>query len=60
MGRKFAVLALFYFVFEGNFRAQAPQTAYLRRGDVTEGFFCVTSLEGLIQGDPKFRNFAVT
>ena len=24
VGRKFTVLALFYFVFEGNFRVQAP------------------------------------
>ena len=30
--------ALFYFVFEGKFELQAPWGAYLRRGDLTEGF----------------------
>ena len=38
VGRKFTVLALFYFVFEGNFQVQAPEGAYIRRGDVTGGF----------------------
>ena len=38
VGRKFTVFALFYFVFEGNFQGQAPQGAYIRRGDVKEGF----------------------
>ena len=28
----------FYFVFEGNFQVQAHQGAYIRRGDLTEGF----------------------
>ena len=64
VGRKLTVFALFYFVFEGNFQVQTPQGAYIRRGDVTEGFFCVTSLwglymEGLIQGAAYFRNFTV-
>ena len=50
-------------VFEGNFQVQAPQGAYIRRGDLTEGF-CVTNLgglylEGLIQGEAYFRNFTV-
>ena len=36
--RGFAVLALFYFVFEGNFQVQPP-AAYIWRGDLTEGFF---------------------
>ena len=62
VGRKFTIFALFYFVF-GNFQVQAPQGAYIRRGDVT-GFFGVTSvgglyLEGLIQGGAYFRNFTV-
>ena len=34
VGNKFTVLALFYFVFEGNF----PRGAYIWRGDLTEGF----------------------
>ena len=37
-GRKFTIFALFYFVFEGNFQGQAPQGAYIWRGDLTEGF----------------------
>ena len=38
MGRKFTIFALFYFVFEGKFQVQAPRGAYIRRGDLTEGF----------------------
>ena len=29
---------MFYSVFEGNFQVEAPQEAFIRRGDVTEGF----------------------
>ena len=32
------VFALVNFVFEGNFQVQASQGAYIRSGDVTEGF----------------------
>ena len=46
-GRKFTVFSLFYLVFEDNFQVQAPRGAYIWRGDLTEGFFCVTGLEGL-------------
>ena len=38
MGRKFTIFALFYFVFEGKFQVQAPRRAYIRRGNLTEGF----------------------
>ena len=38
MGRKFTIFAMFYFVFEGKFQVQAPRGAYIRRGDLTEGF----------------------
>ena len=38
VGRKLTVFGLFYFVFEGNFQVQAPGGAYIRRGDLTEGF----------------------
>ena len=38
VGRKFTIVALFYFVFEGKFQVQAPRGAYIRRGDLTEGF----------------------
>ena len=37
-GSKFTVFALFYFVFEGNFPSTSPRGAYIRRGDLTEGF----------------------
>ena len=47
VGRKFTIFALFYFVFEGKFQVQAPRGAYIQRGDLTEGFFCVTILRGL-------------
>ena len=35
---KFTIFALFYFVFEDNFRSTSPQGAYTWRGDLTEGF----------------------
>ena len=38
VGRKFTIFALFYFVFEGKFQEQASRGAYIRRGDLTEGF----------------------
>ena len=46
VARKFTIFALFYFVFEGKFQLQALRGAYIRRGDLREGF-CVTILEGL-------------
>ena len=63
MERKFTIFAFFYFVFEGKFQVQASRGAYIRRGDLTEGF-CVTILgglylEGLIHGGAYFRNFTV-
>ena len=36
VGRKFTVLALFYFAFEGNFQVQAPGGAYIWRGLFSE------------------------
>ena len=65
VGRKFTVLALFYFVFEGNFQVQAcPRGAYIWRGDLTDGclrykFGGLISLEGLTNGGAYFRNFTV-
>ena len=38
VGSKFTVIALFYFVFEGNYQRTSPQGAYIWRGDLTEGF----------------------
>ena len=45
----FTVLALFYFVFEGNFPSTSPRRAYIWRGDLTEGFLRYQS-GGLIFG----------
>ena len=52
---KFTIFSLFYFVFEGNFRVQAPQGAYIWRGNLTQGFSHyefggLIYLEGLIFG----------
>ena len=58
MGRRFTIFALFYFVFEGKFQLQAPAGAYIRRGDLTEGFLRY-DFEGLIHGGAYFRNFPV-
>ena len=58
MERKFTIFALFYFVFEGKFQVQAPQGAYIRRGDLTEGFLRY-DFGGLIFGGAYFRNFRV-
>ena len=49
VGRKFTIFALFYFVFESKFHVQAPRGAYIRRGDLTEGFLR-SHFEGLIFG----------
>ena len=38
VGRKFTIFALCYFVLEGKFQVQAPRGAYIRRGDLMEGF----------------------
>ena len=40
-GSKFAVFALLYFVFEGNFPSTSPRGAYFWRGDLTEGLFAL-------------------
>ena len=56
VGSKFTVLALFYFVFEGNFPSTSPREAYIWRGDLTEGFLgypfrgLIFGVEGLIFG----------
>ena len=47
--RKFTIFALFYFVFEGKFQVQGPRGAYIRRGNLTEGFLRY-DFEGLIFG----------
>ena len=47
--KEITVLALFYFVFEGNFPSTSPRGAYIWRGDLTEGFLCYR-FGGLIFG----------
>ena len=49
VGSAFTVIALFYFVFEGNFQVQALEGAYIWRGDLREGVLN-SSLGGLIFG----------
>ena len=58
VGMKFTVFSLFCFVFEGNFQVQAPGGAYIRRGDLTEGFLRY-EFGGLIFGGAYFRNFTI-
>ena len=53
VGSKFAVFALFYFVFEGNFPSTSPRGAYIRRGDLTQGFLRYW-FGGLIHGGAFF------
>ena len=65
MGRKFTIFALFYFVFEGKFQVQALRGAYIRRGNLTEGFlphdfggaYIWTGL--YMHGGAYFQNFTV-
>ena len=49
MWKEFSIFALFYFIFEGNFRVQAPVGAYTRRGDL-KGDFLQYRFGGLIFG----------
>ena len=53
VGSKFTDLALFYFVFEGNFPSTSPRGDYIQRGDLTEGFLRYRF------GRAYFRNFTV-
>ena len=39
VGRKFTVFALFYFVFEGNFRVQAPGAGLIYGGAIQRTVF---------------------
>ena len=59
VGSKFTVLALLYFVFEGNFPSSSPQGAYIWRGNLTEGFLRY-QFGGLIFGEAYFQNFTVS
>ena len=59
VGGKFTTFGLIYFVFEGDFPSTSPQGAYIRRGDLTEGFLRY-QFRGLIHGGAYFRNFTAT
>ena len=59
VGSKFTVFALFYSVFQGNFPRTSPWGAYIRRGDLTEGFLCY-KFGGLLFGGAYFQNFTVS
>ena len=50
VGSKFTILALFFFVFEGNFPITSPWGAYIWRGDLTEGFLCYQIGGGIFGG----------
>ena len=63
VGRKFTIFALFYVIFECNFRVQVPG-GLIFEGAISQKVFCVTSLgglyfEGLIHGGAYFWNFTV-
>ena len=49
-GSKFTVLALFYFVFEGNFPSTSPRGGLYLEGQFNGGFFALPAY---------FRNFTV-
>ena len=49
MERKFTIFALFYLVFVSKFHVKAPWGAYIRKGDLTEGFLRY-DFEGLVFG----------
>ena len=64
VGRKFTVLALFYFVFEGNFPSTSPPGTYIWRSDLTEGFLRyrfgrLISGRAYHSGGAYFLNFTV-
>ena len=60
VGGKFAVYALFYFVFKGSFPYYKPLGGLYLEGECNGGFFCVSSLggihlEGLIFGILRYE-----
>ena len=64
VGRKFTVVSLFYFVFEGDFPSTSSPGGLYLEGRFNIGFFALRVwgglyLEGLIHGGAYFRNFTV-
>ena len=65
VGSKFAVFALFYLVFEGNFPSTSPPGGLYLEERFNGRFFALPDrgglyLEGLIHGGAYFRNFTVS
>ena len=58
VGRKFTVLLCFTLHLKAISKYKSPGGLYLE-GPFNGGFFCVTSLGGLIHGGAYFRNFTV-
>ena len=59
VGRKFAIFVLFYlFCIRGQISSTSPPGAYIRRGDLTDGFLRY-DFGGLIFGGAYFWNFTV-
>ena len=58
VGSKFIIFTLFYFVFDGNFPSTSPRGAYIRRGNLTDGFLRYR-FGGFIFGGAYFQNFTV-
>ena len=54
VGRKFAVFALFYFIFEDNFQVQAPR-GLIFGGVIKRRVLCITRLGGLYSEGLIFR-----
>ena len=64
VGRKLRFLLYFTLQLRAISKYKPPGGACIWRGDLTEGFFCVTSLgelylEGLIHGGAYFRDLTV-
>ena len=59
VGSEFTVFALSYFCIWGQFPKYKPPGAYIRKGDLTEGFLRYRFGE-LIHGGAYFRKFTVS
>ena len=55
VGSKSIVVALFSFVFEGNFPSTSSRGAYIWRGDLTEGFFLIALGRLYLEGAYTWR-----
>ena len=56
---KFTILALFYFVFEGNFPSTSPGGGLYLEGRFNGGFLALPVWGAYIHGGAYFRNFTV-